>query len=84
MRHLSYFLPLLLLFIFSPAIKCFHIATLIRKCASELAKKGGWHEKIDKKDENLPAWQRRGFTWTWQENGDLDVVHRVAGIYATI
>ena len=78
MRLLSYFLPLLLPFLSTPA------AILIRKCASELAKKGGWHEKIDKKDQNLPVWQRRGFTWTWQDNGDLDVVHRVAGIYATI
>ena len=60
----------------------FYMAMLIRACASELAKKGGWHENIDKEDQTLPAWQRRGFTWTWLENGDLEVVHRVAGIYA--
>lgn len=45
----------------------------------ELAKRGGWHEGIDKEDESLPVWQRRGFNWTWHENGDLEVVHRVAG-----
>lgn len=55
----------------------------VEKRIIELAKKGGWHEKIDKEDEKLPAWQRRGFTWTWQDNGDLEVVHRVAGIHAT-
>ncbi|KAF4998418.1 hypothetical protein FDECE_11792 [Fusarium decemcellulare] len=45
----------------------------------KLARQGGWHEGIDKSDEKLPVWQRRGFDWTWQDNGDLDVVHRVAG-----
>ena len=45
----------------------------------ELARRGGWHEGIDKTDESLPAWQRRGFSWSWQDNGDLEVVHRVAG-----
>ena len=45
----------------------------------ELAERGGWHPGIDKADPNLPAWQRRGFDWTWQENGDLEVVHRVTG-----
>lgn len=44
-----------------------------------LAKSGGWHDEINKADEKLPVWQRRGFDWTWQENGDLEVVHRVAG-----
>ncbi|KAG6004105.1 hypothetical protein E4U54_000588 [Claviceps lovelessii] len=44
-----------------------------------LAERGGWHAGIDKSDESLPAWQRRGFDWTWQENGDLEVVHRVPG-----
>ena len=37
----------------------------------ELEKRGGWHEGIDKRDESLPVWQRRGFNWTWHENGDL-------------
>ncbi|KAK2037495.1 hypothetical protein LZ31DRAFT_600405 [Colletotrichum somersetense] len=35
---------------------------------------------IDKTDESIPVWQRRGFNWTWQENGDLEVVHRVPGV----
>ncbi len=45
----------------------------------DLAKRGGWHENIDQSDESLPVWQRKGFTWTWLDNGDLEVVHRVAG-----
>lgn len=52
----------------------------VEKRIIELAQKGGWHEYIDKDDDSLPAWQRRGFNWTWHENGDLEVVHRVAGI----
>jgi hypothetical protein len=46
----------------------------------DLVKRGGWHENIDKTDESLPGWQRRGFDWTWQDNGDLEVVHRVPGV----
>lgn len=46
---------------------------------TELAERGGWHANIDKSDESLPVWQRRGFDWTWQENGDLEVIHRVPG-----
>ncbi|TRX89232.1 hypothetical protein FHL15_009930 [Xylaria flabelliformis] len=46
----------------------------------ELAERGGWHADIDKKDTTIPVWQRRGFDWTWQENGDLEVVHRVPGV----
>ncbi|CAL8574444.1 hypothetical protein XPA_000404 [Xanthoria parietina] len=46
----------------------------------DLAKRGGWHENIDQSDESLPVWQRKGFTWTWLDNGDLEVVHRVAGV----
>ena len=45
----------------------------------DLAERGGWHAGIDKTDESIPVWQRRGFNWTWQENGDLEVVHRVPG-----
>ena len=47
----------------------------------ELQKKGGWFEGIDKADESLPVWLRRGFDWTWRDNGDLEVVHRVAGMF---
>ncbi|KAM3539827.1 hypothetical protein ARSEF1564_007268 [Beauveria bassiana] len=46
----------------------------------ELAERGGWHAGIDQKDESIPVWQRRGFNWTWQDNGDLEVVHRVPGV----
>ncbi|KAG5950173.1 hypothetical protein E4U53_005411, partial [Claviceps sorghi] len=46
----------------------------------QLAERGGWHAGIDKADERLPVWQRRGFDWTWQDNGDLEVVHRVPGV----
>ena len=53
---------------------------MVEKGAIELAKAGGWHPDIDKDDESLPVWQRRGFDWTWQENGDFEVVHRVAGV----
>ncbi|KAK1139081.1 hypothetical protein N8T08_001327 [Aspergillus melleus] len=45
-----------------------------------LAHRGGWHKDINKDDDTLPVWQRRGFDWTWQDNGDLEVVHRVPGI----
>lgn len=45
----------------------------------KLAHAGGWHEDIDQNDTSLPTWQRRGFDWTWNDNGDLEVVHRVAG-----
>ncbi|KAF2753578.1 Clavaminate synthase-like protein [Pseudovirgaria hyperparasitica] len=44
----------------------------------DLAKRGGWSEEASK-DVSLPEWQRRGFDWTWEENGDLNVVHRVPG-----
>ncbi|KAG6009340.1 hypothetical protein E4U21_002648 [Claviceps maximensis] len=40
----------------------------------ELAERGGWHAGIDKSDERLPVWQRRGFDWTWQDNGDLEAM----------
>lgn len=53
---------------------------MVEKKIIDLAQRGGWHDKIDKANESLPAWQRRGFTWTWQSNGDLEVVHRVAGV----
>lgn len=53
---------------------------MVEKKMIDLAKAGGWHDQIDKTDESLPVWKRRGFNWTWQENGDLEVVHRVAGI----
>lgn len=52
---------------------------MVEKKILKLAYAGGWHEGIDESDESLPVWQRRGFNWTWQENGDLEVVHRVAG-----
>lgn len=52
---------------------------MVERKILELAYTGGWHEKIDKADKKLPVWQRRGFDWTWQDNGDLEVVHRVAG-----
>jgi hypothetical protein len=50
----------------------------------DLAERGGWHANIDKTDESLPVWQRRGFNWTWHENGDLEVVHRVPGNYPNL
>ncbi|KAL8832597.1 MAG: hypothetical protein Q9191_000166 [Dirinaria sp. TL-2023a] len=46
----------------------------------DLAERGGWHTGIDKSDDNLPVWQRRGFSWAWDKDGNLEVVHRVAGI----
>ncbi|KAI1324627.1 hypothetical protein F5Y16DRAFT_423800 [Xylariaceae sp. FL0255] len=46
----------------------------------DLAKRGGWHEGIDTTDESIPVWQRRGFNWTWHDNGDLEVTHRVPGV----
>ncbi|KAF4629854.1 hypothetical protein G7Y89_g8289 [Cudoniella acicularis] len=52
---------------------------MVERKLLDLAIRGGWHKGIDKTDESLPVWQRRGFNWTWQENGDLDVVHRVPG-----
>ena len=52
---------------------------MIEERIVELAKRGGWHEGIDREDQSLPAWQRRGFSWTWHENGDLELVHRVPG-----
>ncbi|KAF1823293.1 Clavaminate synthase-like protein [Dissoconium aciculare CBS 342.82] len=45
----------------------------------DLAERGGWHKNIDLANDKEPVWRRRGFDWTWQENGDLDVVHRVSG-----
>lgn len=50
----------------------------------ELAERGGWHAGIDKSDESIPAWQRRGFSWNWQDNGDLEVTHRVPGRFPTL
>ncbi|KAL4782539.1 hypothetical protein BJX76DRAFT_358804 [Aspergillus varians] len=44
----------------------------------DLARRGGWSPEAAK-DETLPAWQRRGFEWSWAENGDLEVIHRVPG-----
>jgi hypothetical protein len=52
---------------------------MVEKKILKLAHAGGWHKDIDQNDESLPVWQRRGFNWTWQENGDLEVIHRVAG-----
>ncbi|RMZ76917.1 hypothetical protein DV738_g4727, partial [Chaetothyriales sp. CBS 135597] len=54
--------------------------TLVESRILELAHAGGWYEGIDKSDKTKPEWQRRGFDWTWQDNGDLEVVHRVAGV----
>ncbi|KZF20952.1 Clavaminate synthase-like protein [Xylona heveae TC161] len=45
----------------------------------DLAKRGGWSPEAAK-NESLPDWQRRGFDWSWAENGDLEVVHRVPGV----
>ncbi|KAH8658404.1 hypothetical protein BX600DRAFT_482734 [Xylariales sp. PMI_506] len=53
---------------------------LVETRVIDLAERGGWHAGIDKDDESLPVWQRRGFNWTWQKNGDLEVVHRVPGV----
>jgi hypothetical protein len=50
----------------------------------ELAERGGWHAGIDKSDESIPAWQRRGFSWNWQDNGDLEVTHRVPGRFPAL
>jgi hypothetical protein len=52
---------------------------MVEKKIIALAQMGGWHDGIDRSDETLPVWQRRGFNWTWLDNGDLEVVHRVAG-----
>ncbi|KAH9882567.1 hypothetical protein J1614_000803 [Plenodomus biglobosus] len=52
---------------------------MVERKIIRLAQQGGWHEGIDQADESLPVWQRRGFSWTWLDNGDLEVVHRVAG-----
>lgn len=52
---------------------------MVERKIVDLARRGGWHEDINRADESLPVWQRRGFDWTWLDNGDLEVVHRVAG-----
>lgn len=52
---------------------------MVERKILDLASRGGWHKDINRADESLPVWQRRGFDWTWQDNGDLEVVHRVAG-----
>lgn len=50
----------------------------VEKRVVELAERGGWKEG-DEKNFSKPHWQRRGFDWTWFDNGDLEVVHRVPG-----
>ncbi|KJX92286.1 hypothetical protein TI39_contig5877g00003 [Zymoseptoria brevis] len=45
----------------------------------DLAQRGGWHKDIDTTNGEEPVWRRRGFEWTWRDNGDLDVIHRVSG-----
>jgi hypothetical protein len=52
---------------------------MVERKIIDLAHQGGWNKDINKSDESLPVWQRRGFNWTWHDNGDLEVVHRVAG-----
>lgn len=54
---------------------------LVESRVVDLAQRGGWHAGIDRTDDSLPVWQRRGFDWTWQDNGDLEVVHRVPGTF---
>ncbi|KAB8068846.1 hypothetical protein BDV29DRAFT_162001 [Aspergillus leporis] len=44
----------------------------------DLAQRGGWSPETAK-DKSLPDWQRRGFDWSWSDNGDLEVIHRVPG-----
>lgn len=53
---------------------------MVERKILDLAHRGGWHKDINKDDDTLPVWQRRGFDWSWQDNGDLEVVHRVPGI----
>jgi len=52
---------------------------MVERKILHLARSGGWHEDINQSDESLSVWQRRGFNWEWKDNGDLEVVHRVAG-----
>ena len=45
----------------------------------DLARIGGWYEGAED-DWSLPVWQRRGFSWTWREDGSgLDLFQRVPG-----
>ena len=53
---------------------------MVERKILDLARRGGWHKDINKDDDTVPVWQRRGFDWSWQDNGDLEVVHRVPGI----
>lgn len=52
----------------------------VEKRIIALAREGGWTEESIN-DDSLPAWLRRGFSWTWREDGTgIDLFQRVPGI----
>ena len=44
-----------------------------------LAESGGWSQSAAT-NQSLPAWKRRGFDWSWREDGSgVDIFQRVPG-----
>ncbi|PIB02970.1 Clavaminate synthase-like protein [Cercospora beticola] len=46
----------------------------------QLAREGGWDQDHSQTSGNVPAWQQKGFDWTWNEDGGLEVLHRMPGV----
>lgn len=48
----------------------------------DLAREGGWGQTTTDEDAEgkLGAWHQRGFSWTWLEDGSINVFQRVPGI----
>ncbi|PPJ52314.1 hypothetical protein CBER1_09246 [Cercospora berteroae] len=46
----------------------------------QLAMEGGWCLNGSRANSDLPAWQQKGFDWTWNKDGGLEVLHRMPGV----